>query len=50
MRAKRGEGYVPKEVATEITPEMLEAARGPKGRSSSGRAGTRATKFRRKRG
>ncbi len=49
-RRKRGEGYVPKEVATEITPEMLEAARGPKGRSSGGRAGTRATKFRRKRG
>jgi len=50
MRAKRGEGYVPKEIATEITPEMLEAARSPKGRSSGGRAGTRATKFRKKRG
>jgi excinuclease ABC subunit B len=49
-RRKRGEGYKPKEIATEITPEMLEAARGPKGRSSGGRAGTRATKFRRKRG
>ena len=50
VRRKRGEGYVPKPVATEITPEMLDAARGPKGRSSGGRAGTRATKFRRKRG
>ena len=50
MRAKRGEGYVPKEIATEITPEMLEAACSPKGRSSGGRAGTRATKFRKKRG
>jgi excinuclease ABC subunit B len=49
-RRKRGEGYTPKPVATEITPEMLDAARGPKGRSSGGRAGTRATKFRRKRG
>ena len=50
VRRKRGDGYVPKPVATEITPEMLDAARGPKGRSSGGRAGTRATKFRRKRG
>ena len=50
VRLKRGEGYIPKPVATEITPEMLDAARGPKGRSSGGRAGTRATKFRRKRG
>ena len=50
VRRKRGEGYVPKPVTTEITPEMLDAARAPKGRSSGGRAGTRATKFRRKRG
>ncbi|NQV60400.1 MAG: UvrB/UvrC motif-containing protein, partial [Alphaproteobacteria bacterium] len=50
VRRKRGEGYVPKPVATEITPEMLDAARSPKGRSSGGRAGTRATKFRSKRG
>ncbi|MBL6953114.1 MAG: excinuclease ABC subunit UvrB [Alphaproteobacteria bacterium] len=50
VRRKRGEGYVPKPVATEITPEMLDAARSPKGRSSGGRAGTRATKFRGKRG
>jgi excinuclease ABC subunit B len=50
VRRKRGEGYVPKPVATEITPEMLDTARAPKGRSSGGRAGTRATKFRRKRG
>ncbi len=49
-RRKRGEGYVPKPVATEITPDMLDAARGPKGRSAGGRAGTRATKFRKRRG
>ena len=49
-RRKRGEGYTPKPVATEITPEMLDAARATKGRSSGGRAGTRATKFRKKRG
>ncbi len=49
-RRKRGEGYTPKPIATEITPEMLDNARVPKGRSSGGRAGTRATKFRKKRG
>jgi excinuclease ABC subunit B len=32
-----------------LTPEMLEAARSPKGRSSAGKPGTRAMKFRRRR-
>ncbi len=48
-RRKRGEGRAPKTITTSITPEMLDAARVPKGRSSGGRAGTRATKFRKRR-
>ena len=48
-RRKRGEGRTPKTITTSITPEMLDAARVPKGRSSGGRAGTRATKFRKRR-
>ncbi|MDP6564962.1 MAG: excinuclease ABC subunit UvrB [Alphaproteobacteria bacterium] len=49
---RRGKGGRPERPppTTAITPEMLDAARTPKGRSSGGRAGTRATKFRRKRG
>jgi len=48
-RRKRGESRTPKTITTSITPEMLDVARGPKGRSSGGRAGTRATKFRKRR-
>ena len=48
-RRKRGEGRAPKTITTSITPEMLDVARVPKGRSSGGRAGTRATKFRKRR-
>ncbi|MCS5607372.1 MAG: excinuclease ABC subunit UvrB [Alphaproteobacteria bacterium] len=48
-RRKRGESRAPKTITTSITPEMLDAARVPKGRSSGGRAGTRATKFRKRR-
>ena len=48
-RRKRGVGRAPKTITTSITPEMLDAARVPKGRSSGGRAGTRATKFRKRR-
>ncbi|MFP6726448.1 MAG: excinuclease ABC subunit UvrB [Alphaproteobacteria bacterium] len=49
-RRKRGESRAPKTITTSITPEMLDAARVPKGRSSGGRAGARATKFRKRRG
>jgi excinuclease ABC subunit B len=35
-----------KETPTTLTPDMLDAARAPRGRSSSGKPGTRATKFR----
>jgi len=38
-----------KEIPHALTPEMLENARGPSGRSTSGRPGTRATKFRKRR-
>jgi len=48
-RRKRGENRIPKTITTAITPEMLDAARTLKGRSSGGRAGTRATKFRKNR-
>ena len=48
-RRKRGESRAPKTITTSITPEMLDAARVPKGRSSGGRAGARATKFRKRR-
>ena len=48
-RQKRGENRTPKTITTAITPEMLDAARTLKGRSSGGRAGTRATKFRKNR-
>ena len=49
-RQKRGENRTPKTITTAITPEMLDAAHTLKGRSSGGRAGTRATKFGKKRG
>ena len=49
-RRKRGESRAPKTITTSITPEMLDAARVPKGRSSGGRAGARATNFRKRRG
>jgi excinuclease ABC subunit B len=38
-----------KEIPHALTPEMLENARRPSGRSTSGKPGTRATKFRKRR-
>ncbi len=46
-RRKHRSEYAAKEVATVLTPEMLEAARVPRGRSSAGKPGTR--QLRRKR-